>query len=466
MAGAGYKLFNTGDVLTAAQVNTYLMQQTVMVFADATARTTALSSVLAEGMCSYLQDTNQMEVYDGSAWVNATGDITAVTASSPLTGGGTTGAISLGIQDGTTAQKGAVQLTDSTASTSTTTAATPNSVKTAYDLANAAVPKSTLTTKGDVLTYSTAVTRLGVGSDGTLLVAASGQTTGLQWTNSINNINVTSSTVPANGVYLPAANTLGLATNTTLAFRINAAQEVGIPIPSTGFSLLVGKNPTGGTNTYQIASTGTIQSDVTSNHYGFYSAPNTAATAFTLGAINHFFATSVGIGASSTVTTQHGFYVPSNFTTATNNIAFRSDIASGSNRWNIYMVGTAANYFAGQTTVGSTSLTLGSSSAAQQFGVVAGAATTVGAVIRGAASQTANLQEWQNSAGTVLAKVDSTGNIVVGSMAIATSSVATIHISNGTIPSANPTGGGVLYVEAGALKFRGSSGTITTIANA
>lgn len=69
MAGAGYKLFNTGDVLTAAQVNTYLMQQTVMVFADSSARTTALSGVLAEGMISYLKDTNAVEVYDGSSWV-------------------------------------------------------------------------------------------------------------------------------------------------------------------------------------------------------------------------------------------------------------------------------------------------------------------------------------------------------------------------------------------------------------
>ena len=80
MAGAGYKLFATGDVLTAAQVNTYLMQQTVMVFASSTARTTALSGVLAEGMVSYLQDTNSLEVYDGSAWIGATGDITALTA--------------------------------------------------------------------------------------------------------------------------------------------------------------------------------------------------------------------------------------------------------------------------------------------------------------------------------------------------------------------------------------------------
>jgi hypothetical protein len=78
MAGAGYKLFNTGDVLTAAQVNTYLQEQTVMVFANATARTTALSGVLAEGMMSYLQDTNSVQVYNGSAWV-------AVGGSSPLT---------------------------------------------------------------------------------------------------------------------------------------------------------------------------------------------------------------------------------------------------------------------------------------------------------------------------------------------------------------------------------------------
>jgi hypothetical protein len=35
-----------------------------------------------------------------------------------------------------------------------------------------------------------------------------------------------------------------------------------------------------------------------------------------------------------------------------------------------------------------------------------------------------------------------------------------------TVPTTNPTGGGLLYVEAGALKYRGTSGTVTTIANA
>ena len=84
MAGAGYKLFNTGDVLTAAQVNTYLNEQTVMVFASSAARTSALSGVLAEGMVSYLQDTNAVEVYNGSAWVNLAADQTPLTTKGDL----------------------------------------------------------------------------------------------------------------------------------------------------------------------------------------------------------------------------------------------------------------------------------------------------------------------------------------------------------------------------------------------
>ena len=68
---------------------------------------------------------------------NGTAAVTAVSASSPLAStGGTTPDIS--IQDGTTAQKGAVQLEDSTSSTSTSKAATPNAVKAAYDLASSA----------------------------------------------------------------------------------------------------------------------------------------------------------------------------------------------------------------------------------------------------------------------------------------------------------------------------------------
>jgi hypothetical protein len=73
MAGSGFKDFTTGEVLTANDVDNYLMQQTVMVFASSAARTTALASVLAEGMISYLKDTNSTEYYSGSAWVAISG---------------------------------------------------------------------------------------------------------------------------------------------------------------------------------------------------------------------------------------------------------------------------------------------------------------------------------------------------------------------------------------------------------
>ena len=117
-------------------------------------------------------------------WItNDVGDITEVTASSPLTGGGTSGAITVGIQDATTSVKGAVQLTDSTSSTSTTTAATPNSVKTAYDLANGAVAKSIVDAKGDLIAATAAdtVSRLAVGANGTVLTADSAEATGMKW---------------------------------------------------------------------------------------------------------------------------------------------------------------------------------------------------------------------------------------------------------------------------------------------
>ena len=110
-------------------------------------------------------------------WTSANpGDITSVTATSPLTGGGTSGDVTVGIQSASTSQAGAVQLTDSTSSTSTTTAATPNAVKSSYDLAAAAIPKSTVTTSGDIIyaTGSSAVTRLGVGTTGQILTVSAG----------------------------------------------------------------------------------------------------------------------------------------------------------------------------------------------------------------------------------------------------------------------------------------------------
>ena len=99
MAGAGYKLFASGDVLTASDVNTYLQEQTIMVFASSSARDTALNSVKSEGMFVYITGTNTLQFYDGSSWTDTslTADITGVTtsATSGLSGGATSGDVTL-----------------------------------------------------------------------------------------------------------------------------------------------------------------------------------------------------------------------------------------------------------------------------------------------------------------------------------------------------------------------------------
>jgi hypothetical protein len=68
MAGAGYLVFTAGQVLTAAMVNTYLNQQTTMVFASASARDTALATVKAAGMVAVTNDTATLWMYDGTSW--------------------------------------------------------------------------------------------------------------------------------------------------------------------------------------------------------------------------------------------------------------------------------------------------------------------------------------------------------------------------------------------------------------
>jgi hypothetical protein len=125
--------------------------------------------------------------------------------------------------------------------------------------------------------------------------------------------------------------------------------------------------------------------------------------------------------------------------------------------------------------------------------VLANNTATVPIVARAVSGQSANLQEWQNSGGTAVASVTSAGAItstagiltpnlqsttglttiaLIGNrnaqFGSATGSVgggtAVIGIANASaVPTSNPTGGGILYVEAGALKYRGSSGTITTL---
>ena len=73
MAGLGYKQWVTDDVLTSTDLNGYLADQVVQVFASAAARTAAIT-VPTEGMVTYLTDSNTLAFYNGSGWVAFSAD--------------------------------------------------------------------------------------------------------------------------------------------------------------------------------------------------------------------------------------------------------------------------------------------------------------------------------------------------------------------------------------------------------
>jgi hypothetical protein len=141
-AGLGFKTFTTGEVLTAADTNGYLMQG-INVFASTAARDAAITSP-QEGQFAYTKDTNSLWYYTGSAWAasGATGDIEGVTAGRGISGGGTSGTVTV-----------------------------TNSMATAIDA------------KGDLIAGTGADTfdRLAVGNNGETLVADSSTTTGLRY---------------------------------------------------------------------------------------------------------------------------------------------------------------------------------------------------------------------------------------------------------------------------------------------
>jgi hypothetical protein len=200
------------------------------------------------------------------------------------------------------------------------------------------------------------------------------------------------------GVIPSGTNRWNLYMNGTANNYLNGSLGIG-STSLTLYSLRVGRNITGGTFAGSILSNATVQSDVTSDAISFYSLPATAAAAFTLTNLTHFYAQQSTIGSTSAVTNQYGFLASSSMTGATNNYGFYGAIPSGTNRWNLYMNGTANNYMAGSLGIGSTSLTNSSLNVSK---TITGSTTSIGIIQSGAVQSgvTSNAYGFYNSATT------------------------------------------------------------------
>jgi hypothetical protein len=159
-------------------------------------------------------------------------------------------------------------------------------------------------------------------------------------------------------------------TNNSYKFDINGSARVQTnlvvgPINAilvdTNYALRVNTPLSGAVNAFGVFSDGEVQSDVTNNTHYFRSVAKTTASSFTLTNLNHFSATQGTFGAGSTVGFQFGFRAFSSLVGATtNNFGYYGEIPlDGTKNWNIYMLGTAPNYFNGNVLIGTTTNTGG-----------------------------------------------------------------------------------------------------------
>jgi hypothetical protein len=94
MAAGGWFDWTTGDLVTESRFQD-IQDSLVFIFASESAANTALTNKV-EGTVFYDTTANLLKAWSGSAWISAeTGDIEGVTAGTGLSGGGTTGTVTV-----------------------------------------------------------------------------------------------------------------------------------------------------------------------------------------------------------------------------------------------------------------------------------------------------------------------------------------------------------------------------------
>jgi hypothetical protein len=189
------------------------------------------------------------------------------------------------------------------------------------------------------------------GSDGTAGIQAASVSAGVDGTPGTNDM-------PGRLVFSTTADG---ASSPTERMRIDSTGAVGIGTTSlgAGYGLRVTKtfSADNGSNIFSSAIGSSSTPTATFSFRSSVATASNSGTPYTISNIYSYFATQGTFDADSTVTNQYGFLAQSTLTGATNNYGFHSSIASGANRWNFYAAGTAANYFAGNTAIGTTTTT-------------------------------------------------------------------------------------------------------------
>jgi hypothetical protein len=259
-------------------------------------------------------------------------------------------------------------------------------------------------------------------------------------------LNVTGATIPANGMYLGSANNLSFSTASTLGMTLN----------STGLGVF--NSPVAALDVYKVANDTINRTNAT----------------FCFGQI-------AGLGAA--LLGQQSASAPYQFNlqaaNAANSVQFPLVLQPSGGNVGVGVTPSAWNSSYRALQIGATGALWQSASGftflSDNAFVNSGASNTY--ITTAAASfyrQNAGVHTWWNApsgtAGNAITftqamTLDASGNLLVGLTTAGTTAAKTIQIANGTAPTANVTGG-QLYVESGALKYCGSSGTITTIAAA
>lgn len=238
------------------------------------------------------------------------------------------------------------------------------------------------------------------------------------------------------------------------------------PTSAETVTLSIDKNLGGTATAFSIRIRNSIQSSVTAAAVGYYSTPNTAAAAFTLTEYQHFSASTIQIGAGSSVTTQVGFYAGA-LSTATNNIGFKSSVPAGSGEYNFYADTQAVNIFYGPTRFGATTTPVAtvdvtgsvaattsilSSGATSGIGYGTGAGGTVTQLTSRTTPVTLNKTTGQITLFSTTTTAGTFASFTVTNSAVAATDVVIVNFSSGA--TADRYGLSVTAVAAGSFRIQ------------